>query len=191
MKWSLCQLVWLPPCGQVQLSILIKSSSLRDKLPGRIDPELKFSPVHSGIIIMIMIILPLFIQVCLPRISKKPRRRWPLKTFPRLSRLTVSSRGNERGLMAAARLSGIPLTWPYRRNALQPRVRWGQCRKRPVCGAVSTTYRRRAAGRHPWHHLRDHSSLKRIAVTRVQTLPPSACRTYGVVPFLKAKRLFN
>lgn len=35
MKWSLCQPVWLPPCGQFQLSILIKASSLRDSLPGR------------------------------------------------------------------------------------------------------------------------------------------------------------
>lgn len=131
---------------------------------------------------MIRIILPLFIQVCLPRIFKKPCRRWLLKTFPSLSRLTVSSWGNERGLMAAPRLSDIPLTWPYRRNALQPRVRWGQCRKRPVCGAVSTTYRRRVTGRHPWHHLRNHCSLKLIADTRVRPLPLSACHAYGVIP---------
>lgn len=139
-----------------------------------------------------MIILSVFIQACLPRISKKPCRRRLLKAFPGLSRLLCPRGGNERGLMAAARLLRIPLTWPYRRNALRPRVRWGRRRKRPVCGTVSASYRQGGAGRHPWHHLRNHSSPKLIAVTCVQgqppyPLPPSACRTPGVVPVWKAK----
>lgn len=91
--------------------VLIKASSQQRRAAQTGLPRSELSSVHSGIIIiMIMIILPLFIQVCLPRISKKPCRRWLPKTFPGLSRLTVSSWGNERGLMAALRLSDIPLT---------------------------------------------------------------------------------
>lgn len=89
---------WLPPCGQVQLSILIKASGLRDKLP------LTCTQCHYyydyDYFALVYSSLP----------AKDIQEAVQTVAFTRLSRLTVSSRGNERGLMAAARPSGIPLT---------------------------------------------------------------------------------
>lgn len=124
---------------QVSFSLLIKASSFRAHSLDT-NPNSRFSPVHSGII-TIIIITQLFILLCLPRIFKK-LHRWRPANVVAFSQLVTSpvSSGEWKRLYSSDSgegFSGIPLTWAYRRNTLWPRVRRGQGRKRPLCRAVS------------------------------------------------------
>lgn len=97
-----CSPVWRPHRGSGPIVRLHQTPAAAEHKAGPHNPESRFSPVHSGIIIII--ILPMFILLCLPRIFKKPCSWRPAEAFPGLSRLLCPHRGNERGLMAAVRL---------------------------------------------------------------------------------------